>query len=170
MKEINATEIKSNFINLISNDWMLIAAGDELKYNMMTASWGGVGELWGKHVATIYVRPERYTDKFIAQTKSFTLSFFGSEMKKMLGVMGRESGRNFDKMAYDGLTAEILPSGQVAFKEAQLIMECKVWYADVLHAEKFLDKESLEKWYNEKPGGSLHNVYIAEIVGAWINE
>ena len=58
MKEINPLEITDNFIKLIASDWMLITAGDAETYNMMTASWGGIGELWGKHVATAYVRPE----------------------------------------------------------------------------------------------------------------
>ena len=134
MKEINPIEINDNFIKLIASDWMLITAGDEAKYNMMTASWGGVGELWGKHVATAYVRPERYTDQFIAHTHRFTLSFFPSEMKKMLGVMGKESGRNFDKMNFEGLTAKTLPTGQVTFEEARLVLDCKVLYVDVLKA------------------------------------
>lgn len=170
MKEINPLEISDNFIKLISKDWMLITAGDTHKYNMMTASWGEVGELWGKHVVTAYVRPERYTDEFIADTHRFTLSFFSDKMKKMLGVMGKESGRSFDKMNFEGLTVKTLPSGQVTFNEARLVLDCKVLYVDALHADKFLDKDSLAKWYNNEPGGSLHNIYIAEIVGAWINE
>lgn len=170
MRQINPVEITDNFIKLISSDWMLITAGDEAKYNMMTASWGGVGELWGKHVATAYVRPERYTDGFIARTHRFTLSFFNADMKKTLGVMGKESGRDYDKMNYEGLTAKTLPSGQVSFEEARLVLDCEVLYADELRAGNFLDKESLAKWYNEKPGGSLHNVYIAEIKAAWIKD
>ncbi len=170
MKEINPIEISDNFIKLISNDWMLITSGDKERYNMMTASWGEVGELWGKHIVTAYVRPERYTDLFISDTHRFTLSFFPSGMKKMLGIMGKESGRNFDKMNFDGLTTKTLPTGQVTFEEARLVLDCKVLYIDALQADKFLDKDSLAKWYNEDPGGSLHNFYIAEIVGAWINE
>lgn len=170
MREINPLEISDNFIKLISKDWMLITAGDAQKYNMMTASWGEVGELWGKHVVTAYVRPERYTDEFISDTHRFTLSFFPEDMKKMLGIMGKESGRNYDKMSFDGLTTKVLPSGQVAFNEARLVLDCKVLYVDALHADKFLDKDSLAKWYNDAPGGSLHNIYVAEIVGAWINE
>lgn len=170
MQAINPTEISENFINLISKDWMLITAGVEAKYNMMTASWGGVGELWGKHVATVYVRPERFTDGFIAATQRFTLSFFPPEMKKMLGVMGKESGRDFDKMNFEGLTAKTLSTGQITFEEARLVLDCKVLYVDKLASENFIDKESLSKWYSDAPGGSLHNIYIAEIVGAWIKE
>ena len=43
MKEINPLEITDNFIKLSASDWMLITAGDAEKYNMMTASWGGIG-------------------------------------------------------------------------------------------------------------------------------
>ena len=32
----------------IGNDWMLITAKHDDKINAMTASWGGVGVLWGK--------------------------------------------------------------------------------------------------------------------------
>jgi len=168
MKEINPIEINDNFIKLIATDWMLVTSGTSDNFNMMTASWGGIGELWGKHVATIYVRPERYTDTFISDTHRFTLSFFDNDKKKILGIMGKESGRNFDKMHFEGLTAKTLPTGQITFEEARLVFDCKVLYTDTLSPEKFLDKESLAKWYNEAPGRSLHNVYIAEIVKTWI--
>ena len=46
MKAINPNEIKDNFIELIGKEWMLVSAGDKEKFNMMTASWGGVGVLW----------------------------------------------------------------------------------------------------------------------------
>ena len=42
MKAINPNEIKDNFIELIGKEWMLVSAGDKEKFNMMTASWGGV--------------------------------------------------------------------------------------------------------------------------------
>ena len=48
MKEITAKQIDSNLINMIANEWMLVSAGDESGYNMMTASWGGMGEMWNK--------------------------------------------------------------------------------------------------------------------------
>ena len=31
------------------------------KVNIITASWGGVGVLWNKRVADIFIRPQRYT-------------------------------------------------------------------------------------------------------------
>ena len=53
-REISVEELKDNPFTLINKDWMLITAGDQQKHNTMTASWGSVGELWGKYVSTIY--------------------------------------------------------------------------------------------------------------------
>ena len=45
----------------IGKDWALVTAGTKLKSNAMTVSWGGVGVLWGKNVAFIFIRDSRYT-------------------------------------------------------------------------------------------------------------
>ena len=54
MKAINPNEIKDNFIELIGKEWMLVSAGDKEKFNMMTASWGGVGVLWNRPVVLAF--------------------------------------------------------------------------------------------------------------------
>ena len=46
MKAIEPSLVKDNFIEIIGKEWMLVSAGDKEKFNMMTASWGGVGVLW----------------------------------------------------------------------------------------------------------------------------
>ena len=48
MKKINIAEQSFNPFELIGKDWMLISAGTAEKWNTMTASWGGVGVMWGK--------------------------------------------------------------------------------------------------------------------------
>ena len=40
----------------IGHEWLLITAGTPTHYNMMTASWGMLGILWNKPVATIFAR------------------------------------------------------------------------------------------------------------------
>ncbi len=47
--------LEINPFTKISNEWMLIAAGNQEKVNAMTASWGGLGVLWGINVALIFV-------------------------------------------------------------------------------------------------------------------
>ena len=67
-REISAKQIDENLIKLISDEWMLITAGDSEDYNMMTASWGFMGEMWGEDSAAVVVRPERYTMDFIVNS------------------------------------------------------------------------------------------------------
>ena len=57
--------LEINPFTKISNDWMLIAAGNQEKVNAMTASWGGFGVLWGKNVSYIFVREKIYTKEFL---------------------------------------------------------------------------------------------------------
>ena len=64
-KEIKAEDLQFNPFTRIGSDWMLITAGDEKKFNTMTASWGGAGVFWGKNVVTCYIRPQRYTKEFV---------------------------------------------------------------------------------------------------------
>ena len=58
LKEFDINKLCFNPFERIGNDWCLISAGDENGYNTMTASWGGVGVLWSKSVATVYIRPQ----------------------------------------------------------------------------------------------------------------
>lgn len=170
MTEISPEKITDNAIKLIGRDWMLVTAGDIDSYNTMTASWGGLGFLWNKHVATIYIRPERLTHDFIERHNSFTLSFFTEHYRNILSLLGKKSGREIDKMHINDIAPLQLPSGNITFKQARLTLECRVIYKDTLKADAFVDKIPLEKWYNPNPGGSLHDVYIAEITHAYISE
>ena len=47
MRKIDISVLKDNVIDLIGKQWMLITAGNIDHYNMMTASWGTIGFLWG---------------------------------------------------------------------------------------------------------------------------
>jgi hypothetical protein len=59
--------------------WMLITAGRDGRYNTMTASWGGMGVLWGRNVATIYVRPQRlYPGIHRTERILYTVLFWGA--------------------------------------------------------------------------------------------
>lgn len=73
MKKIQVKELKDNMFETISKEWMLVTAGTKEKFNTMTANWGGIGFLWNKPVAFIFIRPERYTFDFIEQNDYLTL-------------------------------------------------------------------------------------------------
>ena len=74
-KEINIRELKDNFVKMISNDWALLSAGKKDDFNTMTVSWGGIGELWGKDVCFVFVRPQRYTFEFIEKNQFPTTNY-----------------------------------------------------------------------------------------------
>lgn len=43
LQKIDPKVIQENAIKLIGEEWMLIAAGNADRFNMMTASWGMMG-------------------------------------------------------------------------------------------------------------------------------
>ena len=153
--------LKESVFSLIGDRWMLVAATDKSgRTNAMTASWGGMGVLWGKKVAFVFIRPQRYTKRFVDEADKFTLSFFDDSYKNMLGYMGKVSGKDEDKIAKSGLTVTDR-NGAPVFKEASLTLVCRKMYRDTLKEENLIDKSIIEKWYPQK---DYHDVYVAEIV------
>lgn len=136
---------------------------------MMTASWGGTGILWGKPVAFVFIRPERYTYEFIEKGETLTLSFLGEENKAIHKVCGSKSGRDTDKVAESGLKPFTTPDGNIAYEQARLVLECKKLYADMIRPELFLDASLVSRWYGEGHG-NFHKMYIVEIQHVWVKE
>ena len=152
---------KDDVFSLIGDRWMLVAATDkDGKTNSMTASWGGLGVLWGKKVAFVFIRPQRYTKKFVDDAENFSLSFFEESYKPMLGYMGKVSGKNEDKIKKSGLTVQY-KDGAPVFKEASLTLICRKMYRQTLEEDCFIDKTNIGKWYPQK---DYHDMYVAEIV------
>lgn len=162
-KEIDIKTISSNPCQLIG-DGLLIAAGDETKYNMMTASWGGLGVFWGKNAATVYIRPQRYTREFVDNKNTFSISFFSQEYKKALAICGSVSGRDVDKAQKTGLTP-VFSNSTPYFEQADIILICKKLYHADMVAENFDAVEYDQKMYPEK---DYHRIYIAEIIKALV--
>ena len=154
-REIRAEELSFNPFDKIGKEWMLITAGDEAKHNTMTASWGGLGIMWGKKVAMVYIRPQRYT-----------ISFYKEEYRKALAVCGRKSGRDCDKEKEAGLTPYYV-DGTTAFEEADLVFVCRKQYHQELKGECFDVKENDTTHY---PDQDYHMMYIAEIEKVLVKE
>ena len=112
-------QFKTDAFRLFGEEWALLTAGDSKSYNTMTIAWGGLGTLWGKPIATVYVKPIRYTHRFMEENDYFTVSFYPEAYKKALGLLGSKSGRDCNKVALSGLTPKFLPHG-VTFEEAKI--------------------------------------------------
>ena len=158
MKELSLKNLEYPF-ELIGNDWMLITAGNKEKFNTMTASWGTIGILWNKKVATCFIRPQRYTFEFIEKNDYFSLSFFDSSYKDILKLCGTKSGREIDKVKETNLTP-CFENVAPYFKEAHTVLVCKKIYSQFIDPECILDK-SIEKNY---PNKDYHKMYVGEII------
>lgn len=163
LREIPKKDLGENFIRAIADEWMLITAGDERGYNMMTASWGFAGEIWGEDAVCVVIRPQRYTKEFIDKSDYFSLTFFGDD-KQIHKVCGSMSGRDVNKTELTGLTPVFDKAPY--FEQARLTLICKKQYVQKLESECFVDKAPLEKWYND----DLHYMYIGKIEKVLIKE
>ena len=98
-KSVNPKEIGESAIKLIGDDWMLIGAESGGKINAMTASWGGMGFLWGKEVAFVFIRPSRYTFELLEKSDLLSLNFLPERFRPQLAYCGKVSGRDENKVA-----------------------------------------------------------------------
>lgn len=159
-QEAAIESLSFNPFKKIGKEWLLITAGDEEKSNTMTASWGGVGIMWGKNVATVYIRPTRYTKEFVDSADRLTLSFLSEDYREALGICGKISGRDVeDKWEAAGLHPYAV-DGTTAVEEADMIFVCKKQYHQAMKPECFDVMENDEKWYPQK---DYHTMYIVEI-------
>ena len=161
-KEILPEKFNEGTFDLIGNRWMLIGAEKDGRVNAMTASWGGLGVLWGKNVALIFIRESRFTKEFVDAADMFSLTFFDHEKyKNMYGYMGSISGRDQDKITQTGLTVVHDDTGTPYFEEAETVMICRKLSATFLSPEQFIDKTIDVRCYADK---DYHTMYIGEIV------
>ena len=148
-KEVNFRDVKENVVSLIADDWGLVTAGNGEKLNTMTVSWGAVGELWGKDMATVYIRPQRYTEEFLNANNYFTLSFYPKEKKAIHSVCGSKSGRDVNKVEKAGLTPCFYEKAPY-FEEAKLVLVCRKVAKSKFEPEQFIDGTIEDKWYRQK--------------------
>jgi flavin reductase (DIM6/NTAB) family NADH-FMN oxidoreductase RutF len=165
-EKITPENISENAIKLIGYDWMLITAGSVKHFNTMTAAWGGLGFLWKKPVAYIFIRPTRLTYEFIEANDFFTICFFEERYRKILNYCGAVSGREIDKTIKTGLKPAITELGNVYFNQARLVFECKKIYHHDINPGNFMDK-SID---NNYPLKDYHCMYIGEIVNCFIKK
>ena len=152
-------EFKTDIFAQYDKKWALLTAGNESSFNTMTISWGGLGTLWNKPVATVYVRESRYTHEFMDNNDYFTVSFYLEEYKKILGVLGAKSGRDMDKMKDSGLTP-VKAGESVSFKEAEVTLLCKKLFRQQLDV-KNMPEDIAESLYADN---DMHDMYIGEVV------
>ena len=158
-RKIPVSELSDNPFTLIGQDWMAVTAAAEGRVNTMTASWGGLGILWGLPVAAVYIRPQRYTRELMDKSGSFSLSVFDESHRPTLSYFGAVSGRDVDKIEVSGLTAAY--DGETPyFSEARLVFFCRKLYRQPLSPEHFVDPVLAHQWC---PEGDYHIMYVGAV-------
>ena len=140
-------------------DWALVSAGSLEDYNTMTVSWGGLGTLWGKIVATVYIRPNRHTYGYLENNEFFTVSFYPEEYRADLKTLGTLSGKDCDKVAQTGLTA-VAAGESVTFAQAKRTLLCRKLFAQDLDPNA-IPQQVMDTFYAKEP---VHRMYIGEVV------
>ena len=139
--------------------WALVCAGDETGYNAMAISWGGLGTLWERPAATVYVKPIRYTWQFLQKCDKFTVIFLPPELKKAVGIMGTLSGRDGDKAAAAGLTP-VFGDGYVTFAQAETTLVCRKMYTQDLTRDTMPASVIADYYTTEEP----HTMFIGQVL------
>ena len=173
-KEIEVRSLNENFFTKIGEEWMLVTAGTRENFNTMTASWGGVGVLWGSDVTFTFIRQSRYTLDYMKSNPYYSLCFFDGDKQKEMAFCGSNSGRDVDKVAATGLTpafAQVLCHSETIevpyFEEAALVLVCKKLYRQTMTPDCFIDKSILDKQYSSTKEGvvfdNFHDVFVGKI-------
>ena len=107
----------------------------------------------------IYLRPSRYTKKFVDEEPYFTLCVMDKSFKKQMAYLGSISGRDEDKIGKAGLTP-VYADNTVYFKEAKLVLVCKKMYASELQESGFFYQSTIDESY---PLRDFHTMYVGKI-------
>lgn len=166
--EIKANEITEDVFKLVGEDFTVITSGNESDYNSMLAGWGGWGVLFNKPSTWCFLRANRYTLEYIKKEHTYTMAYFDEPYKDQIMIFGTQSGRDSDKMKESALHPIATPSGSMAFKEAKLIIECKLTEITTVSPEDFFTvegKEFVSEAYRE--ARDYHKIVFGEIVSVW---
>jgi flavin reductase (DIM6/NTAB) family NADH-FMN oxidoreductase RutF len=145
---------------------LLNGSNTEGKVNTMTIGWATFGVIWRKRIATVLVRPSRYTYEFVESVSDFTVNAMPDEYAAALSFCGTKSGRDHNKFRETGLT--LAPAREVAtpvIAEARIVIECRTLYRHDLR-EADLPEEVRSACY---PNGDYHRLYYGDIVACYGN-
>ena len=104
----------------------LVSCGTMEEHNVLTAAWTGIVNS-EPPMTYVSIRPQRHSHSIIMEKGEFVINLPTEAIVKATDLCGVKSGRDVDKFALAGLTAE--PSNLVAapgIAECPISLECKV--------------------------------------------
>lgn len=142
---------------------LLAVAGKDGKQNVMTIGWGAVGNMWGKRIFIVMVRPSRYTYELIEDADDFTVNVMPADKSKTVKFCGVASGRDTDKLMACELTTS---PGQAV--QAPVINEGIIHYECRILHKNDVDPDAMAAVARAcYPQGDYHRLYYGEVVAAY---
>jgi len=172
-KKIEATDLTDNVFKLVGQDYTVITAGSDSLYNSMTASYGGWGQLFELPVTWCFLNASRYTLEVIKKEQTYTMSYFPDKYKEQVLFFGSKSGRDSEKMKENTLNSVETPAGNITYKEARLIIECKLVSITETNPKDFYSEKGkafVEKGMKDGNGKEFHKLVFGEITNVWIKK
>ena len=168
-KKKSPEDIKDNVFTLVGKVFPVVTVGKDDNYNSMTASGGGMVLLFRKPHTMLIFPSNRYTLELIEKEQTYTMSYFSDEYRKQVLFLGSKSGRDSEKMKEVELTSICLSSGNMSFKEARLIIECKLTQITVpVFPDDFYSKEAKDYLSEPYKDPGEHRKYVfGEITDVW---
>lgn len=167
-EEIDPKEVREDIFTLVGENFGILTAGAAGAENAMVTSWGGWGLVFGEPGMFHFLRSNRYTLEKMREEQRYTVSFFDGEFKEELMLFGTKSGRDSDKMKETKLTIVRTPEGCPTWKEAKLIVECRLSEVTTVAPGDFYDAENrkfVEDAYAET--GEYHKLVLSRITHVW---
>lgn len=133
--------------------------------NTMTIGWGSLSIYWGRSVFIAPVRLSRHTHYLMEQAEAFTVTVpRADELRDALAYCGSHSGRNVDKFAVCGLTAQ--PGRAV---DCPVVGEGWLHYECVIRGRVTLSAQALDPVIDQSvyDDGDYHTLYFGEIVACY---
>ena len=145
-RETDIHTLKFNPFDKISKQWMLITAGDRTKSNTMTASWGGVGIMWGSGGNCLY--PPAEIHERICRLERIFYPFFPG--RRIPESTERAAACPEERWKINGRSGPPVLCGrrtiqrkQAAVEEAEMIFVCRKLYAQEMYPECFTEDEQM---------------------------
>ena len=170
-KQISPEQICDNVFTLVGKVFSVITAGKESHYNSMTVSGGGLGLLFMKPTTWCILRADRYTLEMIQKEQTYTMSYFSNEYKEQILFLGSKSGRDSRKMKEVELTHVQTPSGDMSFKEARLIIECKLTALTTANPNDYYTQEAKDSINEAYKEANVYRKFVfGEITHVWVKK
>ena len=161
MLKKSVNEFLSKPFNEFNSNWPILVAGDVNNgFNGMTVSWGGLGTLWNKPVAFVFVRKSRFTYEKIEKSDSVTLSFLNKDYLDAKKFFGTKSGRDVNKFEETNIHPTLdVDMNCYYIAEADYVLKMKKLYSVEIPFDK-LPQDLIDRFYFNN---DMHVMYVCEV-------